>query len=88
MDYGEFHVTLPMGLDWYARKNMVRMQVDNQLFTSNENHRVEIISNCIDTVNILREGVHFTRVFNNYHYKYTIYLSYKYTQTGKMCTKE
>lgn len=83
MDYGEFHVTLPMGLDWYTRKNLVRMQVDNQLFTTNEIHRAEIISNCIDTTNILREGITFARHFNNYHYKYTFQLSYKYTQTGK-----
>lgn len=88
MDYGEFIVDLPMGLDWWTRKNIVRMQIDNQLFTTNDIHRAEIISNCMDTVDILREGIIFTKHFNNYHYKYTFHLSYKYTQTGKMCTPE
>ncbi len=88
MDYGVISVNLPMGMDWFTRKNMIRMQVDNQLFTSNEIHRAEIISNCIDTVDMLREGLKFTRVFDNYHYMYTIHLSYRYIQTGKMCRKE
>ena len=88
MDYGDIHVKLPIGLDWYTRKNMVRMQVDNQLFTSNEVHRVEIISNCMDTVDILREGVNFTRTFYNCHYRYTFHLSYRYTKTGITCKKE
>lgn len=76
MDYGDIRIKLPIGLDWYIRNNMVHMQVDNQVFTRDETHRAEIISNCIDTVNILREGVRFTRVFDNYHYKYTIHISY------------
>ncbi len=88
MDYGDIRIKLPIGLDWYTRNNMVHMQVDNQLFTRDETHRAEIISNCIDTVNILREGVQFTRIFDNYHYKYTIHISYKYIQTGNICRKE
>ena len=88
MDYGEFKITLPMGIDWWTRKNLVRMQVDNQLFTNNEIHRVEIISNCVDTTNILREGIVFSRHFQNCHYMYTFHLSYKYTQTGRTCIPE
>lgn len=77
MDYGCIRVCLPVGTDSWAKKDVVRSEVDNQLFTKNQIHRAEIISRCMTLATMVRDGIPFDVRIKSQAYEYTFNISYK-----------
>lgn len=77
MDYGYIHVCLPTGLDTWTKKDIVRSDVDNQLFTNDSIHRAEIVYKCMTLAAMIRDGVPFDIRVKNTAYEYTFDISYK-----------
>ncbi len=81
IDYGKIHVRLHKGLDKDQKLTMVKLAVENQLFTQNREHCIEILRHCFAFVNILDDGVPIENNFNNFLYKYSFKLEYY----GNLC---
>lgn len=70
IDYGTIYVFLQNGLTYDQSYSIVKINLENQLLTSNRQHFNEILNQCTEILNFLPLAP-FTITWNLPHYKYT-----------------
>lgn len=76
MDYGEIRVCIHHGLTIDQKLTMIKYAMENQLFSSNRRHYIEILNHCYAISKILDDGVSFVNDFKNIEYRYVFKLDY------------
>jgi hypothetical protein len=69
IDYGTIHVFMQRGLTYDQAFSIVRINMDNQLLTSNRTHFNEILHQCTQVIKFMNEAP-FKITWNLVEYRY------------------
>lgn len=75
-DYGEIKLYIHKGLSKDQKETMIKLAIENQLFTKNRMHYIDILDQCLALSRMFDDGVPIKNCINNYIYSYTFNLMY------------